>query len=1175
MYLSKLDISGFKSFAGRTRFEFNDGIAAIVGPNGCGKTNVVDAVRWVLGEQKTAVLRSDIMENVIFNGSKDRKQLGMAEVSLTLQNNKKILPTEYDEVTITRRLFRNGTSEYLLNKAKCRLRDITDLFMDTGMGSDSYSVIELKMVEAILSGKVDERRHLFEEAAGVNKYKTRRKEAERKLENVQYDLVRVEDLVEEVRKAVNSLKRQASKTRRYNKIRAELSEVELSLMRHEYNGLKEKAEAYEIQLNEDKDKKTQLETELNDSEKHLEKLNNDRSELENEYQDAVKTESQIKEELSNKSKELAVKQEKRENLLAAEDRIEKDTENLRSNKKELTENIENSEKELISLRNYKDNAGDKVQEKKEKRDEVLKIVSDLRNSVNSSNEKILKIKNRLESIESEYDRNLNQKAALQDKIENADKELDEIRNSQNELENEYNESLKQREELESSIKKSEEELKEAQRQKADLQEEMENIRTQTTNKKNDLAQVDATLEFLEGLVDSDESSQFLLNNKKWQPKGEKALLGESIGADDKFLVAIDTALGDAVRYFVVEDRDEAVNAFDLLSDNKKGKATFVVKNEIPEIAAPVNISVSDGVYGWASELVRVNETLRYALRGILGKTAITENLDKAINLVDNGTADSAVTLDGKLVKSRGVLRGGSVIQPENITVGKKERIDRLTQQRNNIENEISKLNDKLAELKSKNESINIDDYNKALRKAEQEKNENENKISQLNYRRELLGNNLFHIEENKYSNHEQIEYIDKELENSETEKNELLEELQEIQSQFNEKNKQLKESEAKLNEYEQQLRKSEISDTEIRTKITSCENEIDRLKARIESTDKNIQSLKNEYETNKAVIEKLKNTASELENQIQDLQKKDTEANNRLNYVDQKLSALKEQINQASEDISRQRKVVEKEREAIYQKELHLNEYHQQMRSIAARALDGYEIELKNETFEKEENFNIDEQRAKLRDLSEKLKNIGPVNHRALDDYEKESERLDFYENQLQDLTESKKNLSETIREINNTAERKFIETFDQIHENFKTLFKTLFGETGDAELKIDTENPLDTDISIIAKPPGKKPHSIEGISSGEKTLTAIALLFAIYLVKPSPFCILDEVDAPLDDANIDRFIKLIKDFRNGTQFIIVTHNKRTMEAADNLYGITMQEDGVSKVVSVKMNQVA
>lgn len=1173
MYLSDLEIIGFKSFAGKTKFKFSDGLTAVVGPNGCGKSNVVDAIRWVLGEQKTSVLRSESMENVIFNGSKTRKPLGMAEVSLTLQNNKNILPTEYSEVTVTRRLFRNGDSHYLLNNTQCRLRDILDLFMDTGIGSDSYSVIELKMVEQILSGKAEERRHLLEEAAGVVRYKVRRKEASRKLQSVQNDMLRVMDILQEVEKQVNSLSRQAAKTRRYNKLVESMKQMEVSLLTHEFAHLKEKALSNEQLLDEFIGKKEELHKSLNENEETVSSLRGELEKIEISFEEARREESEINRVITQKSRDLAVDKEKLSSSGLSEQRIEKEVAEARQSIESIDVAVENETKKLEESKKNALKYTKELDGLIQTRDEAKEKVDEIRDAVKQLNEEVISLGSRVNAIKTSMEKNEKKLETIGEQIDKGEEEIEELKSGCEELDERVENLNLRKAELDEMHIKAEKDLEEGQKRREELNERISSLQNDLNTRKGDLSQKQAQKGFLEGLVgELDESAKFLSKSDKWNTRSERVQLAELIGADDNYRVAIDAALGAAAQCFVVDSKEEAENALHLLEEAKKGKAAFLCRELIPVSKEPKKIETSNGIIGWMSEIVRVDDDIRNALRLLISGCVLVQDIDSAWNALENEDVQKAVTLGGEFITSEGIVRGGSVSKSEGILIGKKERIERIEKEIESVQVEIDGIEEQLRSRKDELGEINISELTMVVRRAESEISNNDREISQLNYKKESIENKIDMIGVN-------LERFHTELSEMEHENATLSSELGEAESRHQAAGEELKshqteleKSEADLNDKQEALKVAELQKVRMEEDLKGIEREINRLENEKISIENRIKYLTDEQGSNKKNIEQLSLEIENLEKDLDQLNNKAGEVKSKSEYISGKMKELQEQIRQHLGDAQGLRKQFDKALENVHQQELSLSELNTQLNNLRERAYDGYDIELDDHEFDADSEFSIEESKEELNKIKTKLGSIGNVNFMALEEYEAQSERMKFFKIQIEDLEKAEKNLVDTIEEINTTAVKKFSDTFDSVNENFGKLFKTLFGEEGNAGLILGEGDPLEANIEIKAKPPGKKPHSIEMLSGGEKTLTAIAMLFAIYLVKPSPFCILDEVDAPLDDANIDRYIKLLREFSNNTQFLIVTHNKKSMTASDSLYGITMEEQGISKVVSVKLD---
>lgn len=1174
MYLSKLEMVGFKSFGLKTDLEFTDGVTAIVGPNGCGKTNVVDAIRWVLGEQKTSMLRADSMDQVIFNGSRTRKPLGMAEVSLTIENNKHILPTEYSQVVITRRLFRNGESQYLLNKTQCRLRDIIDLFMDTGMGSDAYSVIELKMIETILSDKADERRHLFEEAAGVTKYKVRRKEAQRKLDAAQRDISRVQDIVREVQKTVNSLARQAEKARQHQELSTRLRELDRLLFAFEYAEEFVALTQLEDHIRGIRERRESAEAALSTAEREVVTIEQQQQTDEQRLRDAYAGENDVRAALSDAQQQLSVIGERIISNQRALERLDREHVESQSQQSTTAEELDlvreriqvgarEQEQATAALATFRES----VQQAQEHVQQHRDALAQQRDVLTGSRQLLSERRNHLDRYRIQADgqqRRLAEIEAQQTQL------AERLRQVEEQIERERTDLPS----LDEQLARAEQTLHAAEERQRALTTEQEGLQREAEELRSQLGHSTASLEFLTGLVDTAESSKFLLTTPEWTPKGEKLTLAEVINTDERLRIAIEAALGDAARYFVVNDRSEAQQAISALSKNAVGKATFLCRDAIPSLDAPASLGSANGIIGWASELIQSDEQLRGAVRGILGHTVVVESIDDAWKAVSSTPATSAVTLSGEIVHRAGAVRGGSTSRTEGVRVGRRERIDQLRTEIAVLEQRRADIDGRLRTVRAELGTIDLRRLGDDVRKVALIRNERVQRIDALRVR-------IDDVQTQRTTKTDEAAGISAELDGLRTEATKAEAGVEEAvaavttqEATLASASQALNDAEALLNQRTNEMRAAELRVVQLAGEVQTLTSDegrltnqrltIDQRKAQRETerTDLLAQqsSLSSEREAADLaaahLVAKLADAKSARE--ALELTVKETSA---------ALQAISERVRQCRKDVDAV--VLE-----AHETDLKHNEIRLRMESLVRRATEELDLEIPQQPSVPETEESPEALRTEVQDVRRRLTSMGNVNFLALEEHERENERLQFLTQQLGDLTESERTLNATIAEINQTAREKFTTTFTSIRENFIGLFKMLFSEDDEADLQmIESEDgdPLECTIDITAKPRGKRPHSIEMLSGGEKTLTAIALLFAIYLVKPSPFCILDEVDAPLDDANIDRYLKIIRKFSENTQFMMITHNKKTMESADTLYGVTMEEPAVSKVVSVHL----
>jgi chromosome segregation protein len=1178
MYLSKIEIIGFKSFAQRVNVNFDTGVTAIVGPNGCGKTNIVDAIRWALGEQRYSTLRSDKMEDVIFNGTKSRKPLGLAEVSLTIENTKGILPTEYSEVTITRRVFRSGESEYLLNKVPCRLKDILDLFMDTGMGSDAYSVIELKMVETILSDKTDERRKLFEEAAGVTKYKVRRKAAYRKLESVQQDLTRVNDIVKEVEKTVNSLERQAKKAEQYNDVSKRLKSLEVDLLEREYAHLHGRLHPLEEKFTLARTDKMRINEVLQSQESYLDSLRTGLNEIEGQLTTAQRSASSQLEIIHHVEEKILIANERRNSLTLNIERYEKEKTDLVVLEEQLTQEkaslqtrqgqhqqeLSVSEGSYARLKEEQQAAGAQLETKRTEVQTHKDAILSLAHEVVQKRGEQERLKARTDNLRGRADRS------------NEDNEL--YRSDVKQNEEKVAQLTAEDKELRRRFVEAEMQLYEKEKTKKQLKEEGEKLQQIAQEIRNDSERKSSKIEFLKRLIESNEGysegAKYLLGSDQWKQK-KLVTVADLIHAQEKYRVAVGAALGDVANYLVVERSEDIFAAIEELRRQDKGKTTFVCLQWIPKIQRRRKHK-KNNPFLLASSLVTCKAAHRSLINFLLDDVVVVEHLQQARDLQSKVIGARCVTLDGQIVSSTGVVRGGSQRVDEGGLLGKKSQIAELEQEVTALQEKRKTIEGQQTQNNQRFEAVDVKSHADLVKTIEKEMTAIEMRIAQLEFEKRRANDGIERNKSEIDNLQKEMKELDREHEvvgaglgsleerkaGLELQAHAAAQELGVLENQWNEKTKSVNELEIKVVTLQSDLR--------------NVERDIDRADARMQ--DVGVTLARRDEEIARAV-EEITRLSSELEltnEELGTLRMEFESIENSKRNIEQSYSTKRNELHAIELKLKDERRLHDDSVTTAHELEMKISELKSNIEHLKLRAVEEFELGLQLKTYPEDEWVDFAQLREEVKNLKDRIRVLGAINFAAFDEFTAESERLTFLTQQRDDLLEAEKTLVSTIEEINNTAQRKFLDTFGKIRENFITIFKELFMEGDECDLRIEEGiDPLEANIEIIAKPRGKRPTSIDLLSGGEKTLTAIALLFAIYLVKPSPFCILDEVDAPLDDSNIDRYTKILKKFSGNTQFIVVTHNKRTMEAAHALYGITMEEEGVSKIVTVRFNEEA
>ncbi|RJP60777.1 MAG: chromosome segregation protein SMC [Ignavibacteriales bacterium] len=1191
MYLSKMEIFGFKSFANKTPINLTKGITGIVGPNGCGKTNIVDALRWCLGEQKSSTLRSDKMENVIFNGTRNKKPMGMAEVSLTLVNDKGILPTEYSEVTITRRIFRSGESEYLLNKNICRLKDITNLFMDTGMGTNAYSVIELKMIETILSNKAEERRRMFEEAAGVNKYKLRRRLALKKLDEVKADLTRVNDIVSEVDKTVRSLERQAKRADKYNQIQSVLREKELDLAEREwalFTRNKNNAQDRIASLNE---RKSIVDSDIRRIETELIKFRTQIEEIEKRLRDKRYQIRQQNDKIHESQKIISVSEERlnsfENNLL----RYHEELEDFQQQKEYALIQIDESQNKLVQL----------VEEIEKKTSELVGFDYEIksRKEILESKRKVFKEKSEtvlnkfrdLSSKENQLNNFQESRQRVDQSIQKLNQKIQTITNNIAKTVGFLEELQNEKENVDRKLKASEKEYAEKQSQKESLEKELGKLRSDEAEIKSSIHVLRDKIDFINTLITNlegvSQGSKLLLESEGWTDN-EKQIFADVGTTEEEFKYALEAALKPVLNNLLIQSTNELKNAVEYLKKNDLGKASFFVLETTAYrrngIIGKFNkflinrkrnkISKELGFVDWAFNPVKSDEKWKPYFNKVLSNYVIVRDLATAVSLSKKYNDFGFATLEGDLVEKDGIISAGSLPKMDDSIFGRKQMLEQLKAEFPKLENRLKSIQIKIEEKEKEISLINL---------------------KSLSEKGKLLLNDISNIEKQiaqlEFENKKASEEIDK----SQDEIQELVGRSNQLDNQIENLNNQISASreEKKAEDLELQNIEAEVADLDHEYRSTldrqnSLKIDLERLRGQKSSaentlksaeeskilTETNIAKREKDITTTSDDIELIKESISEKRIELAEIEKIREELISEERGIESELQSVRSESVGFENQLSELRKERESISDSVHESDLQVSEIKLRMENLLQDIQEDYALDIELKEFEDLDSFDFKERRSEVHELKEKIKGLGPINLLAYSEYEEEKERLDFLLKQRDDLVDSEKDLISSIKEINQTAQELFQSTFDQIKTSFQKIFRTLFDPGDEADLIMeDNVDPLEAKIEIIAKPKGKRPTSIELLSGGEKTLTATALLFAIYLVKPSPFCVLDEVDAPLDDANIDRFTRLIKEFSNNTQFIIVTHNKRTMESAENMYGVTMQEEGVSKLVGVQFKE--
>lgn len=1178
MQLAKLEIKGFKSFADKIVINFDEGITGIVGPNGCGKSNVVDSIRWVLGEQKTSALRSEKMENVIFNGTSGRSPLQMAEVSLTINNTKNILPTEYSQVTITRRLYRSGESEYLLNGVTCRLKDITNLFMDTGIASNSYAIIELGMVDDLLNDKDHSRRMLFEEAAGISKFKKRKKETLKKLEDTDADLERVEDLLFEIEKNMKSLEKQAKQTENYYRIKDEYKEKSITLAKVVVSQQKHKFDSINQKIQEENDRKIALTTDTAEKEASIEQAKVDLLTKEKTLSSRQKS---INEFVAKIRQYESEKQIKNERLKYLNDR----TNNLREQIEQDKKSNERARFSIQSLENEKETAlqllteiSQKLETLKAEYEEQKKTTAALQAESDSFRQaqrekqeasfqlnKAVEIREiQVSSFKQELDRTATDTSKQSASLVEFEKKLVELQEEINKRNGSLEELKKEEEDTLSRISSMEKTIEM-------IREEMTSISRKLDARQNEYNLTKSLVENLEGFP---EAIKFL---KKKIAKNAP-LLSDILTCPEEYRVPIENYLESYLNYYIVEHESEAYEAINILSDASKGKANFFILDSFEKFE-PTPTRIYDNAFP-ATQIIEFDPKYRKLMSHILDRVYIYEGDTRNIPSDDDNTF---ITKSGKLTKRRFSLSGGSVGLFEGKKIGRAKNLEKLEKEIKELTGKLNETRESLVQrqtdlekLRNNKIRVQIEEMLDSIRQV------NEEYVS-FRTKREQFSQMLSNSDLRREDILEKIDTLLKELDELKPKATQLNLEVQQQEErlgEFTEKltaqNELLSQKSAAFNEqniaYHQQENRVKSIEQEVRFKQESMQQSGQRIELNAEELKKNEDEVKLIIETTQANDTDLIAMYAEkedMERGVNEAEKEYYEARGNIDQVEKELREIQHSRNTIDN-------LLMELQSQLNESKLHLNSVKERLSVEFQVDLDSVTQQATPEEMQQLAELSEEKLRNEVTRIRERLDNMGPINPMAMEAYTEIKERNDFINAQKEDLAKAKESLLNTISEIEGAASVTFMEAFNQIRDHFKRVFRSLFNEEDDCDLKlVDPSNPLESEIDIIAKPKGKRPLTINQLSGGEKTLTATALLFSMYLLKPAPFCIFDEVDAPLDDANIDKFNNIIRSFSKDSQFVIVTHNKRTMTSTDVIYGITMVEKGVSKVVPVDLRELA
>lgn len=1179
MYLKSIEVHGFKSFANKINFKFHNGITGIVGPNGSGKSNVADAVRWVLGEQRIKQLRGASMQDVIFSGTEMRKPLGYAYVAITLDNSDHQLAIDYDEVTVSRRLYRSGESEYMINGTACRLKDVNELFYDTGIGKEGYSIIGQGQIDKILSGKPEERRELFDEAAGIVKFKRRKYAAQKKLEDEKQNLIRVNDILSELEKQTGPLERQSEKAKIYLKKKEELKTLDVNVFLLENVRIRE-------QLSEVESKLQIANGDLEDTTTKYENIKSEYEQIESQIELLDQAIETARATLTDTGV-MRSKLEGEINVLKEQiHSAEGNEEHLQSRIHSIQEQIDERNKEKDGIITEKKDIDDKLEQLEQARAEARKLLEETQS-------KIEELNNNIESGKNTIIDALNNRATIKSKMGRYDTMLEQINIRKAELNSRLLRAKSDEAEQVETIKKLEEEFEAVNVVIRELNEKQESMEEQLTLIREELSGKDQKLRDTQVLYHQEKSKLEALSNlteryegyggsvkavmeKKDSEKGIIGVVADIIQAEEKYETAIETALGGNIQNIVTEDEETAKRMIGFLKKARAGRATFLPLTSIthPQEFKNPEALKEKGVIGMADELVRIDKKYRNVAKAMLGRIMVVDNVDNAVKIArkfDYGIR--MVTLEGELLVPGGAISGGAFKNNSNL-LGRRREMEELEKKVKQYVTDIDRLLNDIEETKKNRNKLRLEleDVKGQLQRkfieqntarmnviqAQDKKSEAEEGFGELKTEEQDIEHQIKEIRVGK-------DEIARELEDSENLEKTVEAQIAEFQKELEGKRTEESEQSVKVSEWDVEVEKMRQSADFQRQNLERVDSEITRYSAELSEVQEGLHLGKEEVERKRASILEIEKTIAASHTTQTDAEKKLKED------IEQKeqLSAKQKNFFTTREELSERRAALDKE---VYRLNSQKDRMEESIESQINYMWDEYEITLSDaESLKNEEMNDLPSMKKDISALKDEIKKLGDVNVNAIEDYKNLMERYTFLKTQHDDLVEAEKTLLGIIEELDTSMRKQFNEKFAEINREFDKVFKELFGGgKGTLEL-IEDEDVLEAGIRIIAQPPGKKLVNMMQMSGGEKSLTAICLLFAIQNLKPSPFCLLDEIEAALDENNVTRFAKYLHKLTKNTQFIVITHRRGTMEKADRLYGITMQEKGVSTLVSVNL----
>lgn len=1180
MYLKRLELQGFKSFADKTILEFMPGITTVIGPNGSGKSNISDAIRWVLGEQSIKSLRGAKSEDIIFAGTQNRKSLGFAEASLVFDNNDGKLPIEYAEVTVTRRIYRTGETGYFINKTPCRLKDILELFMDTGIGKDGYSIIGQGKIDEILSNKSEDRRHIFEEAAGIVKYRSRKEDSEKKLERAKLNLLRINDILAEIENNIEPLKIQSEKAKKFLSLREELKGIEVGLFLYNIDLYKERLEkitadeeimnaTYESEENSQKlknEEKNNLKLEINNLIEEIEKMQNIGFESTNQIE-KINSNINVSEERINNIKENNIRYETEINELnekinelkeEEKQKIAK-KENLYNNKEKFEKELKEKEEELSKLTTKLSSKQLEIENKKRIIEENTDNKYEMQNEINTQDVKVDSIIKNVKSKTEELDLTISELDQSRLKKSEIEQNFLDIENKRNEIKNDLSEIENKKIEADNKIKTYELQINQ--------------LGQEIRIKESRLKFLEETEKEKEGYTKSVKSLLKSAEVNEELKKGLHDVVANLINVKKEYEIAIEMALGASLQNVVTETEQDAKRLIEYLRNNNLGRVTFLpisAVNGKKLEKAHLNIK---GVIGIASDLVEYNNKYDGIFKNLLGRTVIVEDMEAGVAVAKkNSYSFKIVTLKGDIINSSGAMTGGSVQAKTVNILGRSREIEALKE-------ELKSLNIKIKNKEEEKEKYieSIEDLLETIESLETNLQEIDIEYATQKQKVELIVENVDKLVSRMDKTKQEIENLNKQKTEIIEHKKQLIENLENLEEEIQKLNLEVeefvrvnKDDQTYIDNLNMDITNLKISVSSFEESEMSIDEITERIKIDIKNNTLSLESKKDQIEKNKQEEVSLKAKIDELQNDIVKIKENVKNSGSKIEELKNNKNEKNTYLEKIEKEIEEQFTRLQDIKEQLVKIDIKKNKTSQDLEDVVNKLWEEYELTPNNA-----DGFTKTTDQAKTQKevnyLRTQIRDLGSINIDSIKEYQTLKERYDFMCEQRLDLENSMSKLKNVISEMINIMKTQFKDKFKLINKNFNEVFTELFGG-GKAELILENEEDvLNCGIDIRVQPPGKKLQNMTLLSGGEKAFTAIAILFAILKINPAPFCVLDEIEAALDDVNVNRYAEYLKKFAQYTQFLVITHRKGTMEAADTVYGITMEENGISKLLSMKL----